>query len=353
MLVRPVIVALLLSLVSCSTCSSTRRPRASRVVKVRWPVTAPLKIVKVPDAPAEEQPPQGGPGVKVRPFEHDGLHVLEVILGEAEFDDALPMVVLLHGRGDRPRVPGGPFSRASTAMRLILPRAPTPLGTGFTWLPVSVTEGKTELLSMALEARAKQLAELVEWLRMERPTLGKPIVAGFSQGAMLSFTLALRHPQTFAIALPAAGWVPPSLMPEAVIESEGRIRIRTLHGADDLIVPLEPTRAVVNRLRELSWDIELEAFEGVAHTMTAEMNARFETWLEEALNEQAPRLGGGLGETADVSEDYPPVEPLDRETIEALIEATPPPPEDAEAPTDADEDESSEAEPSDPDSADL
>lgn len=322
MFVRPLLIALAVSLVSCSTWSSNRRPRAARFVKVRWPVTAPTETAK-PPLPTR-------PGVKVRSFAHDGLQVLEVILGEAGFDDPLPMVVLLHGRGDRARVPGGPFSHASTAMRLILPQAPTPLGTGFTWLPVSVTEGKTELLSTALEARTEQIAELVEWLRAEKPTLGRPIVTGFSQGAMLSFTLALRHPRTFAIALPTAGWVPPALMPDAALESSGRIRIRTLHGADDRIVPLEPTRAVVDRLRELSWDIELEAFEGVAHTMTAAMNARFETWLEEALNEQAPGLAGGLGQTRVRLEAPPPVEPLDLETIEAIIEATFLPPESGE-----------------------
>lgn len=327
MLARWLLLSLMLS--SC-VCTRHRHPRAPRTVEVRWPATAPVELVKEPDRPPDEVPPQSIPGVQVRAFEDDGLQVLEVILGEADFDDPLPMVVLLHGRGDRPRVPGGPFSRAPTAMRLILPRAPTPLGNGFTWLPVSITEGRVAQLASSLEERAAQLAALVNRLRNDRPTLGLPIVAGFSQGAMLSFTLALQYPQLFSVALPAAGWVPPSLMPE-VAPAGRRVRIRGLHGTADPIVPIEPTLQVVARLRELAWDIELDSFEGVEHTLTQEMNARFEEWLEEALREQAPRLGGGLGEAGEESQAYLPVEPLDPQTIEALQEATPLPAQDVDA----------------------
>lgn len=326
MLARWLVPLLLLS--SCATCTQRRHPRAPRTVEVRWPATAPLELVKLPEQPVEEALPDSIPGVKVRAFEAEGLRVLEVVLGDADFDEPLPMVLLLHGRGDRPRVPGGPFGRAPTAMRLILPRAPTPLGTGFTWLPVSITERKTALLASSLATRAAQLVALVEGLVEERPTLGKPIVAGFSQGAMLAFTLALQHPESFSVALPAAGWVPPYLMPDVSPPPERRVRIRTLHGTVDPIVPIEPTLEVVARLQELSWDIELEPFDGVAHTMSQEMNARFEEWLEEALRDQAPRLGGGLGEAGEESQAYLPVEPLDPETLEALQEATPPPVED-------------------------
>lgn len=327
-----------LALSSCATCSHRHRPRPARTVEVRWPATAPAELLQKPAVPIEELPPISVPGVKVRAFEAEGLQVLEVVLGEADFDDPLPMVLLLHGRGDRPRVPGGPFGRAPTAMRLILPRAPTPLGTGFTWLPVSITERKTARLASSLASTAIQLAALVDGLRAERPTLGLPIVAGFSQGAMLAFTLALQHPDSFSVALPAAGWVPPYLMPQDTPPAARRVRIRTLHGTVDPIVPIEPTLEVVAQLRALAWDIELEPFEGVAHTMSQEMNARFEEWLEEALGEQAPKLGGGLGEAGEESQAYPPVEPLDPETIEALQEATPPPVEETDGGEDLDDD---------------
>ncbi len=166
---------------------------------------------------------QGKPEVVV-PSTHKGVHVeagkigafsyLEVILGDIYSpDDAMPLVVLLHGRGGRASVPQGPF-RNDVPIRLFIPQAPDPLGDGFTWLATWTNSGKTQLLTRSLSARADQLAPAIEAFSRMRPTLGKPILVGFSQGGIMSFTLATRYPKMFSAAFPIAGWLPPALYPE-------------------------------------------------------------------------------------------------------------------------------------------
>jgi phospholipase/carboxylesterase len=197
------------------------------------------------------------------------------------------MLLMVHGRGDRPRIPGGPFSCVATPVRIIMPRAPDPLGSGFTWLSVRAAEGRTDELSRQLVDRADQLAALLDNVTTTRPTLGQPIVTGFSQGGMLAFALAVRHPRRMAVALPLAGWLPRPLWPAS---AQGLPPIRAVHGVDDVTIPLPPTRDAVDELRRLGAAVELVEFAGVAHVMSAEMNTLFEQWLEQALGEQAPTL---------------------------------------------------------------
>ena len=71
------------------------------------------------------------PGLHVRTGTAQGLYYIEAVFGEdVSFNDTMPMAVLIHGRGDRARIPGGPFWGLGAPLRVIVPQAPDPLGTG-------------------------------------------------------------------------------------------------------------------------------------------------------------------------------------------------------------------------------
>ncbi|MFP5380181.1 MAG: alpha/beta hydrolase [Vicinamibacteria bacterium] len=345
---RSATVGLLAVVAACA--SGCGQPSSSSAIEVRWPATSLLiqgedhwRDGVVADAPAPPTREAGpAPGVKVREGEAHDLTYVEVILGEADFDDALPLVVLLHGRGDRPRVPGGPFGRVSTPMRLVMPRGPLRLGAGYAWVYPSITHGRHDLLAAALRRRTHHLAALIDSLSRTLPTLGRPVVAGFSQGALLTFSLALHRPDVVGQALPLAGWVPPDLMPAIPGAPARRVPIRAVHGAADPRIPVGPTRDVVSAPRALEWDVELLEFEGVGHVVSPEMNATFEGWLEDALRAQAPELAGRGPRMLDPEADsYAPWEPLEPETIEAIerleLSGPEPPPDEEDAGASADE----------------
>ena len=227
------------------------------------------------------------PDVRVREIEVEGLFALEVVLGDADFDDRLPTVWAIHGRGDTARVPGGPFLGLSRPIRVIVPRGPLPLGEGFMWVPERVADNRPEALGESLRARAEQLAAAMSERAREVPHVGRPIVTGFSQGGHLSFAIALLHPDVVSFALPNAGWVPPALEPTDP-EPARFPPMRSVHGADDRTVPMAPTEALVLRLAAAGLDASLEVFVGIGHAMSPEMDAAFHETLERALDGLEP-----------------------------------------------------------------
>ena len=222
-------------------------------------------------------------GMQVRVSEQGGVHYLEAVLGAAGFEDPLPMIVVLHGRGGSAQIPGGPFLELPYPVRVIAPQAPDRLGTGYAWLPVYVGQGLVDRLSATLFQTASRIAALVRALAAERPTKGLPIVSGFSQGGLLTLTLALHHDDVVGAAFPLACWLPPPLEPTYRRPDLRFPPIRSMHGTADRIIPIGPTRQLFGRLRELGFDAEMREIDGVGHEISEEENAIFHAWLAAAV----------------------------------------------------------------------
>ncbi len=203
---------------------------------------------------------------KIGPFAY-----LEVISGQPVHpDDPLPLVVILHGRGNRPQIPEGPME-AGVPFRMFLPQAPDPLGDGYTWLATPTNDPDAQLFARSLSGRVDQLAPAIEAFRRLRPTLGKPIVVGFSQGGILSYALATRFPHHFGAAFPIAGWLPPALYPDNKRHREFPY-IFAQHGGADLVVPTAKDLDTVAALRARGLHVDYREAAGVGHDVSPEMS---------------------------------------------------------------------------------
>ena len=221
--------------------------------------------------------------LKVRHGQVLGLHYIEAIYGEAPFDAPLPVVLVLHGRGGRALVPGGPFYGLTHPIRVIAPQAPDRLGSGWEWLPVRVGSGLVDRLSASLVSTASRLARFVRAFEARQVIEGKPVVTGFSQGGLVTLGLALYHDDVVGTALPLSAWLPPPLEP-AYRRSDIRYpAIRAMHGTIDEVIPIDPTRELFARLSDQHFEVELVEFDSVAHETSAAMNTLFHYWLEAAI----------------------------------------------------------------------
>lgn len=212
---------------------------------------------------------------------------IEVVLGKnAHPDHPMPLIVMLHGRGDKPRIPHGPYD-STMPLRLFIPQGPDRLGSGYNWLATWTNSGQTQLLSRSLAARSDQLAAAIRAFRGLRPTLGRPIVLGFSQGGILTWALATRFPNDFSAAFPLAGWLPPSLYPEPK-KGQKFPYIFAQHGAIDKTVPTEYGRATVKALRARGLRVDYREVPKVAHVVSPSMDRELRTALKRFV-------GGYLG----------------------------------------------------------
>ena len=278
-LLGPVLWVLLWSLVACQVKTPPKDGGAPAASTANTP--AEQGEVGEGDASAD-----GGAGVDLLkdPSVPD-LEYLEFVTGDVEADDELPLVVMMHGLGDRPSSYRSFFLPHFTQpARIILPQAPDEYAGGYSWFPISrPLESGDPAMIEGMARSAKAVVKLIRKVRLKRSTRGKAIVSGFSQGGMLSFVIAARHPEHVQLAVPIAGWLPPQLMPEGEGLIEGGPRIIALHGDADERVKLGPTQDAVAALHGRGVDASLEIFERAAHSFPPRMRVRYYNILREVI----------------------------------------------------------------------
>ena len=214
----------------------------------------------------DRRPPPGQPVAAASdgPAEAAGLRYLERVTGGAQPNDALPLVIGIHGRGGAPEHFVHALSGLSARARVILPYAPDPFGSGYTWFPNWNDDAE---LADGTRHAADRLAAMIRELTARKPTVGRPIVTGFSQGGMLSFTLAVLHPDLVGAAFPCGGFLAPPLYPSAWPSDAPRPRIHAFHGTDDPMIAIADARSTVKRLTDVGLPAELSEYPGVRHTI--------------------------------------------------------------------------------------
>jgi phospholipase/carboxylesterase len=260
------LLALCLSLCGCDT-------------KANLPAqeTSPERTASAAQADAFQSPDADGFGRAA------GLRYLEIVRGDRA-DARLPMVVMIHGMGDRARADWLDAIGVTQPARFILPEAPDAYGDGYSWFGYKVRgDNPQSALADSIASATERVARALEVLRAQRPTLGRPIVTGFSQGGMLSFALALRHPELIELAQPISGTLPEPLWPTAKAADDRRPPIRALHGTADEIVPIDGPRGLTAKLQALGYDAKLEEFPDVGHHVSAPMTSRSHQTLDAAL----------------------------------------------------------------------
>jgi phospholipase/carboxylesterase len=222
----------------------------------------------VPRGTASPSPPAGA-SARSGPSEAAGIRFLERTTGGAEAGERLPLVVAIHGLGDRPESFGALFDGFGGRARIVVPYGTAPHGNGFSWFPLARLD--PDKLAEGTERAAHGLAGLIEELERTRPIVGKPIVTGFSQGGMLSFTLAVLHPERVGEALPVSGLLAPRLWPASWPAGKPMPQIHAFHGDADTVVPFQPARDTVEALKKAGLPVEFSTYPGVGHSVSPKM----------------------------------------------------------------------------------
>jgi phospholipase/carboxylesterase len=246
----------------------------------------------VEPAPAQPQPtpaaPPEPPPLELIAGEAAGIHYVELITGGAERDATLPMIIAMHGLGDTPDNFANVFAGFDRPARVILPRAlDAHEEGGWSWFPIRARDPDVDALAEGIAAAADALAPAIAKLREDRPTRGKPIVTGFSQGGMLTFMLAVEHADLLGHAIAIGGWLPPPRWPKGKPPASAPT-IVALHGDLDKAVAFGPTRDAVEHLKAQGWAAELHGYPNVGHSIPPPMHDELFSLLRGYLDETTP-----------------------------------------------------------------
>lgn len=199
-----------------------------------------------------------------------------------------PTLVALHGYGANandllalaPYLGGG-------ALQMICPQGPltVPIGpgmSGFGWFPLT---GSGQLFDGdAIRRSADQVREfLADVARRYAIDPRKLVLAGFSQGGVLAYRIALEEPTRFAGLVALSSWLPPPLV-ESLQPNEARRQLPTLvqHGSRDEVINVARARQSVESLRDLGVPVTYREHD-IGHEIDAATLGALVEWLDEKV----------------------------------------------------------------------
>ncbi len=269
-------------------CETRVEPQAAAT-----PPPAALAPVIATPAPSTTPAPSKPP---VSPYAHaadmDYIELIHVPPGtpaarRPDPDAALPMLIAIHGRGDRPEEFQDLIIDLPVTVRVIVPRGLDVLDGGFSWFPLRARSPDVAGLSQGMSAAGDRVAALIAHLQKTRPTVGLPVVTGFSQGGMLSFELAVHHPELLSVAIPVSGYLPPPLWPTAPPTGRNIPKLVVLHGEADDVVKFPPTLEAVQHLEKIGWPVTLKRYPEVEHAIPPNVRRELYLQLQRALEPRA------------------------------------------------------------------
>jgi phospholipase/carboxylesterase len=191
-----------------------------------------------------------------------------------------PLIVLLHGSGADERDMIGLWKDLPANLVVISPRAPFDhVGGGYVWYRKAGAVPKPGDLELS-----RKIVDLVVENAIQRFDADpkRIYLAGFSQGAVMTYEVALREPDRFRGAAVLSGLLFPSAtagLPPAADRS--RETFFVAHGTADPVIPFAAATAARARLAGLGVPVDFHAYAGMRHTIGPQETSDFAAWLSQ------------------------------------------------------------------------
>lgn len=169
---------------------------------------------------------------------------------------AAPLLVVLHGHGGNMREATQQWQSAAQKMGAILL---APQGTN------QIGEGKYEWGRNLDDVEENLLDAINKVMDEHKVDHSRVVLAGFSQGGLIAWTLGLRNPDTFRGLIPVCGRCDAPSESDTDEEALAKLRIYIMIGADDDEALLKSNRDAEKRFKKLGAKVKLKVFDGVGH----------------------------------------------------------------------------------------
>jgi len=197
-----------------------------------------------------------------------------------------PLLLLLHGIGSNEHDLYGLAPFLDKRFLIISVRAPNTLGPGsYVWFEVDFTPQGPVINPEQAEASHKALITfLKEAIKVYGANPKQVYLMGFSQGAIMSASIALIQPELVAGAVLMSGRIPPEI--QSLIASSEELSgfpILVVHGTADRVLPINYGRASRELLSSLPVDLTYHEYP-MGHEVSQASLSDVSAWLTEQLD---------------------------------------------------------------------
>ena len=195
-----------------------------------------------------------------------------------------PLLILLHGYGSNE---GDLFSFAEELpeeLLIISAQAPLSMGFGaYAWYSINFDDknGKFSNLKEAKESIDKIAIFIDEIKEKYNTNSTKTFLLGFSQGAILSYSLSFFYPNKVQNVIALSGYINTELLPVS-ISTEIKTDYYSSHGSVDQVLPVDWARKSKPFLDTLKLKNVYSEYP-VGHGVAPQNFYSFKSWIEERL----------------------------------------------------------------------
>ena len=195
-----------------------------------------------------------------------------------------PLLILLHGYGSNEQDLFSFAEELPDEFLIISAQAPNSMGFGaYAWYAINFDDvnGKFSDLKQAKESVDKIAVFIDEIKEKYQTNTDKTFLLGFSQGAILSYSLSFFYPNKVQNVIALSGYINTEVLPEN-ISKEIKTNYYCSHGSVDQVLPVDWARKSKPFLDNLGLQNTYSEYP-VGHGVAPQNFYSFKSWIEERL----------------------------------------------------------------------
>ena len=195
-----------------------------------------------------------------------------------------PLLILLHGYGSNEQDLFSFAEELPEELLIVSAQAPYEMGYGaYAWYAINFDDvkGKFSDLKQAKTSIVK-IADFIDEIKTKYNTNpDKTFLLGFSQGAILSYSLSFMYPNKVNYVVALSGYINQDMIPKK-ISKEIKTEYYCSHGTVDQVLPVDWARKSKPFLDNLGLENAYSEY-NVGHGVAPQNFYSFKTWIEERL----------------------------------------------------------------------
>ena len=210
-------------------------------------------------------------------------HIIKAPIGQLE---KAPVLFMFHGYGSDEKDLFSFAGELPEELFIISVKAPYPLQPyGNAWYAINfdADQNKFSNNEQAIESRDK-IANFIDEAIENYPIDAKNIsLLGFSQGTILSYAVALSHPEKIKNLIALSGYVNFDIIADNFKQNDfSKLSVYASHGSQDQVIPIDWARKAPELLSELNIEHKYSEFP-VGHGVAPQNFMELKEWLRTRL----------------------------------------------------------------------